>query len=46
MRIACVQMDVLLGRPEENLVRAKALVTDAAKAGADVIVLPETWNVP
>ena len=45
MKISCVQMDAALGRPEENLARAKALVADAAKAGADVVVLPETWNV-
>ena len=45
MRIACVQMDVLLGKPAENLARAKELVSRAAGDGADVIVLPETWNV-
>ena len=45
MRISCVQMDVLLGKPEENLARVKALTARAAEGGADVIVLPETWNV-
>ena len=45
MKIACVQMDVLLARPAENFAKAEALVTEAAKNGADVIVLPETWSV-
>lgn len=45
MRISCVQMDVLLGKPAENLAKVKTLVTSAAESGADVIVLPETWNV-
>ena len=45
MRISCVQMDVLLGKPEENLARVKELTVSAARGGADVIVLPETWNV-
>ena len=45
MRISCVQMDVLLGKPEENLARVKELTAAAAQEGADVVVLPETWNV-
>ena len=45
MRISCVQMDVRLGKPEENLAHVKALAARAAEGGADVIVLPETWNV-
>ncbi len=44
MRIACAQMDVLLGRPEENLTHAKELVRKAADTGADIILLPETLN--
>ncbi len=45
MRISCVQMDVLLGKPDKNLARVRELVTAAAEKGADVVVLPETWNV-
>ena len=45
MKIACVQMDVLLARPEDNFSRAKSLVARAAEQGADVVMLPETWNV-
>ena len=45
MRIACAQMDVLLGKPEENLIHAKDLVRKAAAVGADVVLIPETWNV-
>ena len=44
MKIACAQMNVLLGKPEENLVHAKELVRRAAEGGADTVVLPETWN--
>ena len=45
MKIACVQMDVRLGEPETNLSRLKGFITSAAADGADVVVLPETWNV-
>ena len=44
MRIACAQMDVILGRPEENLARAVELVRKAAETDPDVILIPETWN--
>lgn len=45
MKIACAQMDVLLADPEKNFAKARVLVSRAAESGADVIVLPETWNV-
>ena len=45
MRVCCVQMDMALGRAEENFRRAAALTEQAARTYApDVIVLPETWN--
>lgn len=45
MRVCCVQMDMALGRAEENFRRAAALTEQAARTCApDVIVLPETWN--
>lgn len=44
MKIACIQMDVRLGRPEENFSRAAALIEEAMTQKPDVLVLPETWN--
>ena len=44
MKIACVQMDVLPGKPEQNYAIAEALIRKAARKQPDVILLPETWN--
>ena len=44
MKVICIQMDMLLGKPEENFTHAEHLIEEAAKQGADVLVLPETWN--
>lgn len=44
MKIACVQMDIAFGEPEKNFAVAGKYIEEAAKAGADVIVLPEMWN--
>lgn len=44
MKIACVQMDVLPGKPEENYAIAEAQIRKAARKQPDVILLPETWN--
>lgn len=45
MKLALLQMEVQLGRPEENRKKAADLVARAADQGADVAVLPETWNL-
>ena len=45
MKIACVQMDMAFAAPEVNFPKARELVRRAAETGADVMVLPETWNV-
>ena len=45
MKIACVQMDMAFAAPEVNFPKARELVRRAAKSGADIMVLPETWNV-
>lgn len=44
MKVTCLQMDTLLGRPEENLVQAEALIHRAMADKPDVLVLPEVWN--
>ena len=44
MKVACIQMDMMFGNPDENFKKASMLVTQAAKEGAEIIVLPETWN--
>ena len=44
LTISLIQMDVSIARPQVNLRRARAGVQEAAKAGADLIVLPELWG--
>lgn len=44
MRVAIDQLDVALARPDQNFAQVAADVKEAAKAGADVIVIPEMWN--
>jgi predicted amidohydrolase len=44
IRVACVQMTSRRDKAA-NLQRAEALVARAASTGADVVVLPERWNL-
>ncbi len=44
MRLACAQYAVRDGEPEANRERSAAAILDAARAGADLIVLPELAN--
>jgi deaminated glutathione amidase len=44
LRVACVQMSSRADKAA-NLERAEALVGHAAATGADVVVLPEKWNL-
>ena len=44
MRVACLQMKMLLGQPAENFAHAEELIHAAMVAKPDVLVLPETWN--
>jgi predicted amidohydrolase len=44
IRVACVQMTSQQDKAA-NLERAEALVARAASTGADVVVLPEKWNL-
>ena len=45
MKIACAQMDMRLGESTYNLPHALGLIRTAAAAGADTVLLPETFNV-
>ncbi|HZB82789.1 MAG TPA: nitrilase-related carbon-nitrogen hydrolase [Rubrobacteraceae bacterium] len=44
MRVACAQYAIRDGNPEANLKRSVAALLDAARAGADLVVLPELAN--
>ncbi len=44
MKVTCIQMDMILGKPEENFAHAEDLIKKAAAGNPDVLVLPETWN--
>ena len=44
MKIACLQMDMILGNPQKNFAHAEQLIRKAAQQNPDVLVLPETWN--
>ncbi len=44
MKIGAIQIDIALGKPEENRQRVEVKVMEAAKKGAEVIILPEMWN--
>jgi predicted amidohydrolase len=44
MKVACVQMDVLHCRKQENLEKALHLALKAAAKGAEIIVLPEVFS--
>ena len=43
MRVTCLQMDMQFASPKENFLHAERMIQEAA-VGADVLVLPETWN--
>ena len=45
MKLSLIQMNMTLGLPEENFLRAEKLIAEAMNNQPDVIVLPETWNV-
>ena len=44
MRVACAQYAIRDGDPQANLKRSVAAILDAARAGADLVVLPELAN--
>lgn len=44
MKIGCIQLNVRYGKVEENYARAEQFIREAAKRGAEIIILPELWN--
>ena len=44
MKVACLQMNMKFGCPEENFSHAERMISEAIKGHPDVLVLPETWN--
>ncbi|WP_415381830.1 nitrilase-related carbon-nitrogen hydrolase [Halosimplex sp. TS25] len=45
MRLALAQLRIERGAVEDNVERARSAVADAAAAGADLVALPEIFNV-
>jgi predicted amidohydrolase len=43
-KVAAIQMQVVSGEPKKNIVRAEALLNEAAAAGAQAALLPELWT--
>ena len=44
VKISLAQMNIALGRPDENLAKARDFVSEAAGKGSDIVVLPELWS--
>ncbi|MEO8287357.1 MAG: carbon-nitrogen family hydrolase [Chloroflexota bacterium] len=44
LRVAAIQMQVVSGEPKKNIVRAEALLHEAASQGAQAALLPELWT--
>ncbi|WLR57701.1 carbon-nitrogen family hydrolase [Mesobacillus subterraneus] len=43
-KIACLQMDIVFGNPEQNYKKASELIDKANAQKPDIIVLPELWT--
>jgi predicted amidohydrolase len=44
LKIACLQMDIMFGKPKKNYEAAEAMIEKALKSNPDVLVLPELWT--
>jgi omega-amidase len=44
VHVAVAQMAVSLGEPEQNLRRARQMLLEAKRRGAELVVLPELWS--
>lgn len=43
-KIACIQMDIAYGQPDENYRQASEKIRQAAELKPDIIILPELWT--
>ena len=44
VKIACVQMEPIVGKKDDNLRRSIEMIEEAASNGASLVVLPELCN--
>src|SRR5947209_79102 len=44
LRVAALQMQIVSGEPKKNIVRAEAMLREAAQQGAQAALLPELWT--
>lgn len=44
LKVSLAQLDVRLGRPEENVPRAFEWIEQASRSGSQLIVFPELWS--
>lgn len=42
--VSLAQMNIITGQVGENFARAEAMIAEAARLGADLVVLPELWS--
>jgi omega-amidase len=42
--VAAIQMQVVSGEPRKNIIRAEAMLNEAARKGAQAALLPELWT--
>lgn len=44
LTVSLAQMDIVFGKPLENLAKVRQLAAEAAQRGSDWLVLPELWS--
>lgn len=44
MKIGCIQLDIAFADPDQNFSQVEESVRKAAAKGAELVILPETWN--
>lgn len=44
LTISLAQIDIALGRPEENLAKVEGMIAEASQRGSQVVLLPELWS--
>src|SRR3954451_858847 len=44
LKVAALQMQIVSGEPKKNMVRAEAMLREAAQQGAQAVLLPELWT--